>query len=191
MTAPVIRAVSDPDVVRRQKELFDLYSQWPGEGDPDDDPDFVVAARQIMGLPPLGPSAIRSSAPGEPHHVDGPDAEGAMEDDAEAKARRSRQMALLETRALGHDVTPGHDELHHYWTVGKGKRLWVDSPEPWRTLHALVTAAVRKNGRAVSPEQIDNWVSRWFIEVKGYAAGSDLNRVAHGHPPRGNRVGPG
>jgi hypothetical protein len=93
--------------------------------------------------------------------------------------------------AAGHDVTPGHDELHHYWVEGKGRRLWADSLEPWRTLHALVTAAVRKNGRAVSPEEINNWVSRWFFEVKGYYAGSDLNRVAHGHPPRGKVVGPG
>lgn len=29
------------------------------------------------------------------------------------------------------------------------------------------------------------------FEVFGYAAGSDKNRVAHGHPPRGNVIGPG
>lgn len=94
-------------------------------------------------------------------------------------------------RAAGHDVTPGHDELHHYWTAGPGRALWEASLTPWRTLYALVTAAVRKNGRAVSPEQIKRWVSRWFIEVKHYAAGSDRNRVEHGKPPRGHRVGPG
>lgn len=94
-------------------------------------------------------------------------------------------------RAAGHDITPGHDELHHYWTAGPGRALWEASLTPWRTLYALVTAAVRKNGRAVSPEQIKRWVSRWFIEVKHYAAGSDLNRVEHGKPPRGHRVGPG
>jgi len=105
---------------------------------------------------------------------------------------RARELALLGvTRALGHDVTPGHDELHHYWVAGKGRALWENSPTPWRTLYALVTAAVRKNSRAVSPEQIKRWVSRWFIQVKHYAAGSDLNRVAHGKPPRGHRVGPG
>jgi hypothetical protein len=94
-------------------------------------------------------------------------------------------------RAAGHDVTLGHDELHHYWVEGEGRHLWVDSPTPWRTLYALVTAAVRKNKRAVPPEVIKTWVSRWFIEAKGYAAGSDRNRVEHGLPPRGHKVGPG
>jgi len=48
------RVAPDPVVVRRQNELFDLYSQWPGD-DPEDDPAFVAAAREIMGLPPLEP----------------------------------------------------------------------------------------------------------------------------------------
>jgi len=96
-----------------------------------------------------------------------------------------------EMRLAGQDVAPGHDELHHYWVAGPGLAKWVHSPKPWTTLHALVTEAVRKNGRAVTPEQINNWVSRWFIEVFHYAAGSDKNRVAHGMPPRGHRVGPG
>lgn len=102
-------------------------------------------------------------------------------------------MAAMDeaSRAAGHDVTPGHDELHHYWVAGPGLAKWAGSPRPWRTLYALVTKAVRKNGRAVSPEQIKNWVSRWFIEVFHFAAGSDLNRVTHGKPPRGHRVGPG
>ena len=46
------RVVPDPDVVRRQNELFDLYSSWP-VADPEDDPEFVAAAQKIMGLPPL------------------------------------------------------------------------------------------------------------------------------------------
>jgi hypothetical protein len=41
----------DPDVVRRHNELADLYNAWPGDGDPDDDPDFVAAARKIMETP--------------------------------------------------------------------------------------------------------------------------------------------
>lgn len=47
------RAVPDPIVVRRQNELFDLYNNWQGGGDPDDNPEFIAAAREIMGLPPL------------------------------------------------------------------------------------------------------------------------------------------
>lgn len=51
------RSVPDPSVVRRQNELFDLYNQWPGDGDPDEDPDFVAAAHKVMGLPPLVPES--------------------------------------------------------------------------------------------------------------------------------------
>lgn len=86
--------------------------------------------------------------------------------------------------AAGHDVTPGHDELHHYWTVGKGRQLWIHSPTPWTTLVALLS-------EHVPLEKAKVFASRWFIETHGYSAGSDLNRVAHGHPPRGHRVGPG
>lgn len=86
--------------------------------------------------------------------------------------------------AAGADVTPGHDELHHYWTRGEGLAKWADSPTPWTTLVALLTPHV-------GPEKAKTYASRWFIEVKGYAAGSDRNRVEHGHAPRGNNVGPG
>lgn len=77
------------------------------------------------------------------------------------------------------------DELHHYWTrdpEGRGK--WVESPTPWTTL-------VEHLSPKVGPERAKVYASRWFIEVFGYAAGSDKNRVAHGHPPRGKKVGPG
>jgi hypothetical protein len=53
MTAIAPVPVPDPDSVRRQNELFDLYTAWPGDEDPDDDPAFVAQARRIMGLPPL------------------------------------------------------------------------------------------------------------------------------------------
>jgi peptidoglycan hydrolase-like protein with peptidoglycan-binding domain len=86
--------------------------------------------------------------------------------------------------AAGHDVTPGHDELHHYWTRGKGLARWATSPTPWTTLVALLS-------EHVSPEKARVFASRWYIEVFKYAAGSDLARVAHGKPPRGQVVGPG
>jgi phage portal protein BeeE len=89
-------------------------------------------------------------------------------------------------RAAGVDVHPGYDQLHHYWTIGKGRGEWVGSPEPWTTLVALLIEHAH-----VSPGVAKTWASRWFIEVFGYAAGSDKNRVAHGRPPRGNVVGPG
>lgn len=88
--------------------------------------------------------------------------------------------------AAGHDVTPGHDELHHYWTRGEGLARWADSPTPWTTLVALLSKIPE-----VGPVKAKTFASRWFIEVFGFAAGSDLNRVTHGKPPRGDVVGPG
>ena len=95
-------------------------------------------------------------------------------------ATPSRALAM---RAIGHDVAPGHDQLHHYWTRGEGLAKWVASPKPWTTLVAHLT-------KHVGPERAKRFASRWFIEVFHYAAGSDLNRVTHGHPPRGHIVGP-
>jgi hypothetical protein len=46
----------DEAVIRRQNQLFDHYTGWvlahPG-AEPDDDPEYVERAREIMGLPPL------------------------------------------------------------------------------------------------------------------------------------------
>lgn len=52
MIPDIVRAVPNLAEVRRQNELQDLYNSWPSD-DPDDDPEFVAQARQIMGLPPL------------------------------------------------------------------------------------------------------------------------------------------
>jgi peptidoglycan hydrolase-like protein with peptidoglycan-binding domain len=91
--------------------------------------------------------------------------------------------------ALGHDVTPGHDELHHYWTLDpRGRERWVHSPTPWTTLLALLVEHVKPPKPL---EVLKKWASRWYIEVFGYSAGSDIARVKHGKPPRGDRVGPG
>lgn len=87
--------------------------------------------------------------------------------------------------AAGADVTPGHDQLHHYWVAGAGLAKWAGSPTPWTTLVANLIE------EGVSPEKAKVYASRWFIEHFGFAAGSDKNRVAHGHPPRGNNIGPG
>lgn len=95
-----------------------------------------------------------------------------------------RLRGILTDRAAGHDITPGHDELHHYWTRGPGLAKWAESPKPWTTLVAHLT-------KYVGPEKAKIYASRWFIEVFHFAAGSDLNRVTHGHPPRGHLVGPG
>lgn len=45
------RSVPDPVVVQRHNDLADLYNSWPGDGDPDDDPEFLAAAHKIMDIP--------------------------------------------------------------------------------------------------------------------------------------------
>lgn len=89
--------------------------------------------------------------------------------------------------AAGADVTPGNDELHHWWTRGKGRALWVKSPEPWTTL----VEQLMEHVEGLTLGRAKRWASRWYIEVFGYAANSDKARVAHGKPPRGKVIGPG
>jgi hypothetical protein len=90
--------------------------------------------------------------------------------------------------AAGHDVTPSHDELHHYWVAGPGLAEWRGSPTPFTTLVDLLVEHV-KPPRPLSTYK--KWAAAWMHEVFGYWPGSDRNRVEHGHPPRGHRVGPG
>lgn len=90
---------------------------------------------------------------------------------------------LPEIRLAGHDVTPGHDQLHHWWVYGPGRARW----KTWTDLLAQLVEEVKDKPLPT----LKTWASRWFIERYGYAAGSDINRVKHGHPPRGHRIGPG
>lgn len=77
--------------------------------------------------------------------------------------------------AAGEDITPGNDELHHYWTRGEGVARWALSPHPWTTLrdHLL---------KYMSKGMADRSASKWFHEVFGYWPGSRGGR---------NPVGPG
>lgn len=88
----------------------------------------------------------------------------------------------------GRAVTPSEqlsgERLHVYWTKGKGLALWAPMPDPWTELyHHLL--------KYLNPDLAKKTASKWFIEVFGFAAGSDKNRVLHGHPPRGHKIGPG
>lgn len=83
------------------------------------------------------------------------------------------------------DVTPGHDQLHHYWTRDpEGLAKWADSPRPWTTLVAHLT-------KYVGPLAAKRFASQWVFEVFGLHTGNDLYRVEHGGKPRGKLIGPG
>jgi hypothetical protein len=77
--------------------------------------------------------------------------------------------------AAGHDVTPGREQLHHYWTRGKGLARWVASPHPWTTLVALLS-------EHVSSAKAKRFASKWFKEVFGIWPGERKGK---------NPVGPG
>lgn len=95
--------------------------------------------------------------------------------------RRPGEVRRARRSPVDHDGS----ELHAYWTRGEGLAKWRGSPTPWRTLHALLAEHIH------DPDKLDRTTSAWFQDVFGYAAGSDRNRVEHGHKPRGKRVGPG
>lgn len=76
------------------------------------------------------------------------------------------------------------ERLHQYWVAGEGLAKWADTPKPWTALHAEL-AKYMPDGEA------KRTAAQWFHEVFGFWPGADLNRVAHGQPPRGKKVGPG
>lgn len=88
----------------------------------------------------------------------------------------------------GREMTPKDVEdtarLKRYWLLGPGRAKWDHPPTPWTNLfHHL--------SKYLPPELAKKTAARWFIEAKGYASGSDINRVMNGAPPRGKRIGPG
>lgn len=108
-------------------------------------------------------------------------------DRVHTQADLSRRIRLHQiTRAAGHDVTPGHDELHHWWTRGPGLARWVDSSHQFTTLRDQLVEVAK-----VAPEVANRWAASWVHEVTGNWPGSDAHRVAEGGKPRGHRIGPG
>jgi hypothetical protein len=79
-----------------------------------------------------------------------------------ARSTHSRTLALLGVvRAAGHDVTPGDDQLHHYWTRDpEGLAQWADSPHPWTTLYGLLLPHL--DGDTEKAKRI---TSAWYIDV--------------------------
>lgn len=81
------------------------------------------------------------------------------------------------------DPRPGDGnaaKLKRYWLAGEGRRKWTTWTELYNHLKKYLGAARAKRV-----------ASAWYHEGTGMWSGSDRNRVAHGKPPRGNRVGPG
>lgn len=110
--------------------------------------------------------------------LDSPDANP----DDVATAVDDAQAAEAKRRGGGHRGNA--EQLHRYWTRGEGLHKWAGSEHPWTELHQHL--------RKFLPDgEAKRTATRWFHDVFGFYPGSDLNRVAHGRPPRGKRVGPG
>lgn len=79
----------------------------------------------------------------------------------------------------------GAEQLHIFWTKDpKGLAKWADKPRPW-------TALYHELSKFMEPEKAKRTAANWFHDVFNYWPGADLNRVAHGKPPRGKAIGPG
>jgi len=77
-----------------------------------------------------------------------------------------------------------HNQLHAYWTHGEGLAKWAKSPHPWTSLyHHLL--------KYLPAEEAKRTATNWFFDVFHFYPGSDKNRVLHGKPPRGHKLGPG
>jgi hypothetical protein len=86
----------------------------------------------------------------------------------------------------GQERHPGDAErLHDYWTKDpRGLAKWAKSKDPWTELyHHLL--------KFLEPELAKRTAAQWFHDTFGFWPGSDVNRVTHGHPPRGKVIGPG
>lgn len=82
-----------------------------------------------------------------------------------------------------HPGDSGGDRLKRYWLT-EGLSKWAFSDHPW-------TALVEHLAKHVSLEFAKRLATVIFHEHFGFYPGSDLNRVTHGHAPRGHVIGPG
>jgi hypothetical protein len=76
------------------------------------------------------------------------------------------------------------ERLHDYWTKGEGLAKWAPTDDPFTELyHHLL--------KYLPDDEAKRTAANWFHDVFGFWPGADLNRVTHGKPPRGQRIGPG
>jgi hypothetical protein len=78
----------------------------------------------------------------------------------------------------------GTAKLKKYWLAGPGLKKWAGSPHPWTSLYGHLS-------KYMPAEKAKRTAAEWFHQHFGFWPGADLNRVTHGRPPRGKKVGPG
>jgi len=82
--------------------------------------------------------------------------------------------------AAGVDTHPGGEQLKQYWLHGEGAGKW----STWTELFGHLK-------KHMDNEMAKRVAAEWYHERYGIWPGSDANRVKHGKPPRGSKVGPG
>jgi phage portal protein BeeE len=129
-----------------------------------------------------------------------PDSAIAAVDGGDVKLLKHTGMVSVQLQPPGSEPTPAaaparelelddeeradRNELKRYWLHGEGLAKWAPSPHPWTSLYGHLKDHM--------PDGMAKRVAaEWFHEHFGFWPGSDLNRVTHGKPPKGNKVGPG
>lgn len=126
-------------------------------------------------LQPPG-AVVRPALPAKPSPAALPPARSA----AAIEAAEDIEPPPYDERVAGVDTHPGGEQLKHYWLYGGGAAKW----STWTELyHHLI--------KYLNPEMAKRTAAQWFHDRYGIWPGSDLNKVKHGKPPRGHKVGPG
>jgi phage portal protein BeeE len=139
------------------------------------------------GVPQTDPAlAGETPAPDANSSTDALPADTAPAGDASATGDAPATVAA---RAKGRRAPVDHDgsQLHEYWTRDpEGLAKWADTPTPYENLYEHLLPHMDGNA-----DKAHRTAAAWFHDVFHFWPGSDENRVTHGHPPRGKRVGPG
>lgn len=143
--------------------------ETPAPGDATGDQDYIDAEEAPPALP-AGTQDLRAAL----DEVGARSLAAAVDELSRGKGRRG---------AVDHDGS----QLHEYWTRDpEGLAKWADTETPYENLYEHLLPHMDGN-----TDKAHRTAAAWFHDVFHYWPGSDKNRVAHGHPPRGNRVGPG
>lgn len=162
-----IKAVTNSDMTMLvHTGLVSVQLQPPGGGIPETDPALAGET----------PAPAGEYATDEQGYIDAEEAQYALPA-AETARSKGRRMPV------DHDGS----ELHDYWTRDpEGLAKWADTATPYENLYEHLLEHMHGDS-----DKAHRTAAAWFHDVFHYWPGSDKNRVAHGKPPRGDKVGPG
>lgn len=157
----------------------------------DDPADRLVEDLDSLPLIDLPPALSEELAAGKRAPAESARRPSSAARDRALKLAELRSRDLLEeidldvveevrTRGLDDETRAVGNQFKQYWVYGEGRRKWTR----WRQL-------VRHLVKHVGLARAKRIAAQWFHERYGFWPGDDRNRVRHGKPPRGKRIGPG